>query len=168
MTEGTVGRCEMDTHADTCVAGANFLVCEFDGTTCEVTPFTDQYQAMKGIPIVSAETAWTDKESGETIILFFNQWYGDKISHSLIYPNQLCYHGIPVCDDITDRNRRFGIEVHSDFFIPFEMKGTTIYFESRVPSKWEMQNCRIIVMTDNSVWDPENVTIASIKPTRVT
>jgi hypothetical protein len=168
--EGTIGRCEMDTHADTCVAGANFLVCEFDGTTCEVTPFTDQYQAMKGIPIVSAATAWTDEESGETIILFFNQvlWYGDKINHSLINPNQLRYHGIPVCDDITDRNRRFGIEVHSEVFIPFEMKGTTIYFESRVPSKWEMKNCRIIVMTDNSVWDPENVTIAAIKPTRIT
>jgi hypothetical protein len=48
------------------------------------------------------------------------------------------------------------------------MKGTTIYFESRVPSKWEMQNCWIIVMTDNSAWDPKNVTIALIKPTRVT
>jgi hypothetical protein len=105
--EGTVGRCEMDTHADTCVAGANFLVFEFDGTTCEVTPFTDQYQAMKGILIVSAATAWTDEESGEMIVLFFNQvlWYGDKISHSLLNPNQLCYHGIPVCDDITDQNR---------------------------------------------------------------
>jgi hypothetical protein len=48
------------------------------------------------------------------------------------------------------------------------MKGTTIYFESRVPSQWEMKNCQIIIMTDNSVWDPENVTIASVNPTRVT
>jgi hypothetical protein len=34
--EGNVGNCEMDTHADTCVAGANFLACEFNGITCEV------------------------------------------------------------------------------------------------------------------------------------
>jgi hypothetical protein len=37
--EGNVGKCEMDTHADTCVVGANFLACKFDGTTCEVIPF---------------------------------------------------------------------------------------------------------------------------------
>jgi hypothetical protein len=51
-TEGTIGKYELDTHAENCVAGSNFLVCEFDGTTCEVTPFTDQYQLMKGVPIV--------------------------------------------------------------------------------------------------------------------
>ena len=27
--EGTVARCEMDSHADTCVAGPNFLVLDF-------------------------------------------------------------------------------------------------------------------------------------------
>jgi len=89
--EGNSGKCEMDTHADTCVAGCNFLMCEFDGTTCEVSPFTEEYQAMTNIPVVSAATAWTDIESGETVILWFNQilWYGDKLDHSLINPNQL-------------------------------------------------------------------------------
>jgi hypothetical protein len=106
MVEGTIGRCEMDTHADNSVAGANFLIYEFDGTTCEVTPFTNQYQSMKNIPIVSAVMAWTDGETGETIILLFHQvlWYGDKLKHSLINPNQLRHRGIPVCDDITDHN----------------------------------------------------------------
>jgi hypothetical protein len=163
-TERTVEKCEMDTHAENCVAGSNFLVCEFDGTTCEVTPFTDQYQSMKGVPIVSAATAWTDEETGETIILHFNQvlWYGDKLNQSLINPNQLRHRGIPVCDDITDQNRRFGIDLYGELFIPFEMKGTTIYFDSRVPTKWKMQNCRIIVVTDDSSWDPANVTIAVV------
>jgi hypothetical protein len=154
----------MDTHADTCVAGRNFLMCEFDGTTCEVSPFTDEYQAMKDIPVVSAATAWTDDESGETIILWFNQilWYGDKLRHSLINPNQLRHYGISVCDDITDQNRRFGIDIHGEYFIPFQMKGTNIYFESRVPSKWELQNCRIITITDDNVWDPTAVKIAAL------
>jgi hypothetical protein len=162
--EGTIGCCEMDTHADNSVAGANFLIYKFDGTTCEVTPFTNQYQSMKNIPIVSAATAWTDEETGETIILLFHQvlWYGDKLKHSLINPNQLRHRGIPVCDDITDRHRRFGIDVNGECFIPFSMKGTNIYFESRVPSRWEMQNCRTIVMTDASNWDPSEVTIASL------
>jgi hypothetical protein len=48
------------------------------------------------------------------------------------------------------------------------MKGTIIYFETRVPYKWEMQNCRIITMTDNTVWDPSSVTISSVTPVGVT
>jgi hypothetical protein len=40
MVEGQSGMCELDTHADTCVAGANFLACEFTGNTCDVSPFT--------------------------------------------------------------------------------------------------------------------------------
>lgn len=66
-------------------------------------------------------------------------------------------------DDITDRNQRFGIDIHGEHFIPFEMKGTNIYFESRVPSKWELQNCRIITMTDDSIWDPSEVQIAALE-----
>jgi hypothetical protein len=95
MTEGNDGLCKMDMHADTCVAGSNFLMCEFDGTTCEVSPFTDEYQSMTDVPIVLAATAWTDEESGGTIVLWFNQmlWYGNKLDHSLINPNQLCHNG---------------------------------------------------------------------------
>jgi hypothetical protein len=146
--EETVGKCELDTHAENCVAGSNFLVCEFDGITCEVTPFTNQYQLMKDSPIVSAATAWMDNDTGEMIILYFNQvlWYGDKLIHSLINPNQLCHHGIPMCDDITDQQCQFGINLYGELFIPLEMKGMTIYFELRVPTKWEMQNCRILLL----------------------
>jgi hypothetical protein len=48
--EGTEGRCEIDSHADTCVAGANFLAWDFTGITCEVSPFTDEYESMKDVP----------------------------------------------------------------------------------------------------------------------
>lgn len=48
------------------------------------------------------------------------------------------------------------------------MKGTNVYFESRVPSKWEMQNCRIVTMTDDAPWDPANITIAAVSPADVT
>jgi hypothetical protein len=133
-TEGKIGQCKMDTHADTCVAGSNFLMCEFDGTMCEVSPFTDEYQLMTDVPIVLAATAWTDEESGETVILWFNQilWYSNKLDHSLIKPNQLCHNGVSVCDDITDHNHWFGIDIHGDLFISFKMKGTIISFESRI------------------------------------
>jgi hypothetical protein len=48
------------------------------------------------------------------------------------------------------------------------MKGTNIYFESKkVLSKWEMQNCHIIVMTDDSPWDSSTIKIAAVSPTGV-
>jgi hypothetical protein len=68
---GTVGNCELDSHADTCVAGANFLASEFNGITCEIVPFTNDYKPMKNIPIVSAATTWTNEETGEVLIVFF-------------------------------------------------------------------------------------------------
>jgi hypothetical protein len=46
--------------------------------------------------------------------------------------------------------------------MPFTMKGANIFFETRVPTTWEMDNCRMIVMTDDAVWEPDNVSIAQI------
>jgi hypothetical protein len=108
------------------------MACEFDGVTCEVTPFTDEYESMKDIPIVTAATAWTNQETGETLILIFNQvlWYGKKLTNSLVNPNQLRYHGLSVSDDVTDKTRPFGIELDVDLVIPFEVQGTNIYFAS--------------------------------------
>jgi hypothetical protein len=124
--EGNVGNCEMDTHANTCVAGANFLACEFNGITCEVIPFSNDYESTKNVPIVSAATAWTNKESGETIILYFHQvlWYSKRLKHSLLNPNQLHHYGRSVCDDVTDKSRSFGININDEFVIPFTMTGT--------------------------------------------
>jgi hypothetical protein len=142
----------MDTHADTCVAGANFLACEFNGITCEVIPFLkNDYESTENVPIVSAATAWTNKETGETVILYFHQvlWYGKQLEHSLLNPNQLRHYGRSVCDDVTDKSRLFGINIDDEFLIPFTMTGTNIFFKSRVPTKWEMENCRVIIMTHN-------------------
>jgi hypothetical protein len=41
---GTIGRNEMDTHADTCCAGANWQLLDFTNEVCEVTPFLDLYE----------------------------------------------------------------------------------------------------------------------------
>jgi hypothetical protein len=165
--KGTEGQCELDSHADTCVAGANFLAWDFTGTTCEVSPFTDAYESMKDVPVVSAATAWTNDDSGETFILLFHQvlWYGNKLSHSLLNPNQIRHFGHALCDDVTDSTRFFGIETE-DVSIPFTMKGTNIFFETRVPTTWEMDNCRMIVMTDDAVWEPDNVSIAQVSSDR--
>jgi hypothetical protein len=135
--EGHNGRCKLDSHADTCVAGANFAICEFDGMTCEVLPYTDSYESIKDVPIVGA-TAWTNEETGETHILYFHQmlWYGGTMPMSLINPNQVRYFGHSLSDDVTNRHREFGIQLNDyAMTIPFAMSGTTVYFTSWVPSQ---------------------------------
>ena len=122
----------MDSHADTCVAGPNFMILEFTGEQCDVTPYTSDYQPITNVAVVNAVTAFTDASTGVTVILRFNQvlWYGKRMKMSLINPNQLRHFGIAVSDDPTDKTRPFGI-VTEDQEIPFQMDGTPVYFETR-------------------------------------
>jgi hypothetical protein len=102
---GTAARCELNSHADTCVAGPNFQVDEYTGDHCDVTPYSTDYEPLKDIPIVNASTGFTNLTTGATTILRFNQvlWYGRKLQMSLINPNQLRYSGLSVSDDPTDK-----------------------------------------------------------------
>ena len=48
---GTIARCELDTHADTCMAGPNFQLVEYTGNFCDVTPYSTDYQPLTNIPL---------------------------------------------------------------------------------------------------------------------
>ena len=157
-----MANCELDTHADTCVAGPNFRIDEFTGEYCDVTPFSNEYKPMTNVPIVNASTAFTNND-GLTVILRFNQvlWYGTKLSVSLINPNQIRHNGMTVSDDPTDKNRFFGV-TSGDLEIPFEMKGTTVFFQSHAPTRWELENCRTVELTRDHPWNPNDVTISEV------
>ena len=166
---GTVARCELDSHADTCVAGPNFQLDEYTGDFCDVTPYSADYQPLTNIPVVNASTAFTDETTGETVILRFNQvlWYGSRLTMSLINPNQIRHSGLVVSDDPTDKTRDFGV-TGDGFHIPFKMQGTTVYFDSRCPTMWEYENCRIIELTVDMPWNPGEVNISATASHKLT
>ena len=159
---GTVARCELDSHADTCFVGPNFQLDEYTGEVCDVTPYASDYQPLTNIPIVNATTAYTNDDTGETILLRFHQilWCGSQLGMSLINPNQIRHSGIAVSDDPTDNTRDFGI-TGDNFSIPFQMKGTTVYFEARVPTTWENENRCAIALTLDTPWNPGEVNISA-------
>ena len=66
------GLIELDYHADTTIFGKNFILLYYTGREFDVAPYTETYEAIKNIPIVSAATAWTSLESKEIYILVFN------------------------------------------------------------------------------------------------
>ena len=100
-TSPTFGRCELDSHADTIVAGRNCVILSYTGRESDVSPYRDDYESVKGVSIVHAATAWQSQHTGQTYILELNEalWMGDTMYHSLVNPNQFRNFGIQVQDD---------------------------------------------------------------------
>ena len=64
----TITYCELDSHAATSCAGSNFIVIEYTNKSCNVAPFSNHYNIVKGVPIVKAGTAY-DSPNERTYIL---------------------------------------------------------------------------------------------------
>ena len=113
--DSVVNRTELDSHADTCVAGANTIPLWYSDWHVCVSPFIGEYQPLSNIPIASVATAWDHPDTGERYLLVINDalYFGDRLNHSLLCPNQLRDFGIRVHDVPTqyDPNspHRFGI-----------------------------------------------------------
>ena len=158
-TPGTIGSCEIDNHADTCCLGSNFIPLYFTGETCDVTPYSDEYEPAKDIPICTGATAYRNMETGAVTVLIVHQalWFGNKLKHSLINPNQIRANGFGLSDDPFDVTRHFGIEIEEGEVLPFEVDGTIIHFESFAPSNNDLMAYRQIELTSESTWDPSRM-----------
>ena len=63
-----------------------------------------------------------------------------------------------MCDDPFDPHREVGIELQgTGIFIPFEMQGTTVLFNTRVPTMNEIRKCRTVVLASDTQWNPQDV-----------
>ena len=78
---------ELDSHADTNVVGRNTLLISYTDRVCEVSPYSNEYQPKKKVPIVSAVTEYTSA-CGENYILILNEalWMLN-LNHSLSNQN---------------------------------------------------------------------------------
>ena len=154
------GRCEMDSHADTCVAGSNCVVLEYTGRTAEVEAYSPDYPSKK-IPIATVATAYDCPTSGATFVLIINEalYFGDSLSFTLLSPNQLRDNDVHV----DERHRQhaqdsiFGISILSqNLRIPFTLEGVIAGFDSRPPTHKELDDDRLHVeLTSDVEWLPE-------------
>ena len=160
---------EMDTHADTCVLGPNFIILHYTGRECDVSPYTEVYESVKAVPIVSCATAWTDKETGLTYILVFNEclWMPDMVTASLINPNQLRAHGITVQDNPFAGSMFISNERDEDTIsIPMFAMGTNICVKTRTPTQGELNSCPHVTLTSDIEWEPNNITFPKVNAIR--
>lgn len=91
---------ELNSHANTCCAGNTMCILKYTGQTCDVAPFLDSLGTTSDIPVVKAATAYDDPITSVTYILIFHQalYFGNKLDHNLICPNQLCANGLVIAD----------------------------------------------------------------------
>ena len=54
-------RMELDSHTDTTVTSRNCTVIHYTERSCDVAPFSDTYEPMTNIPIITAATGFTYK-----------------------------------------------------------------------------------------------------------
>ena len=64
--------------------------------------------------------------------------------------------GITVSDDPFDDDRKLGIS-HKKVFIPFKTDGTTVYFDSRVPTQRDITEFTHIIMMGETERDTKLV-----------
>ena len=149
-----------DTNADTCCLGKNFIVLNSTYRTADVYAYdTSRIQPIENVPIVTAATAFDDPETGDTFILIFNEslYYGEKLDHSLVNPNQIRAYEIPLWDNPYDPAQALSIEDHPSLTIPFRVFGTKVGFSTRVPTQHELRECEHIQLTSSNLWNPSYV-----------
>ena len=100
LSQSPTNRTELDSHADTCVAGANFALYAETGEKVMVSPFSREYVALPDIPVGTVMTVYDDPRDGQSYLLVIHEalYFSDRMSHALICPNQLQSFGIKVHD----------------------------------------------------------------------
>ncbi len=137
--EGTIERNNMDTMADTCCVGSNWLMIEDTGNMCDVYPFKEGYEAVKDVPVATCATLVEGENGADFILIGHDMLYcGQEMKRSLLNHNQIRDHirhqQRRVQDNYTRRDEEFGIDT-GEIFIPFDLDGSAVFFESRVPTQ---------------------------------
>ena len=153
------GRIELDSHADTTVLGRNCIVLQYTGRECDVSPYTDEYEVIKSVPIMTGATTWTDQDSGQTAILVFNEalWMGDQLENSLVNQNQLRYYGTTVQDNPFSDSPMYIMSSDGEFMMELEVDGTNMFVHTCTLTPRELEECPHIILSLPQYWDPQSI-----------
>ena len=71
-----------------------------DGRIVNVSAFSDEYEPRTNIRVSTVAYLWEDPATGKQYILIVHEalYFGDKLEHSLLNPNQIRDNGITVKD----------------------------------------------------------------------
>ena len=92
-------RAELNSHADTTVAGRNCTILYHTERSFDVAKFSNMYEPIKYADIVLESTGFKSVTGRKYKIVFCEALYMPKLDHTLINPNQLRQFHIEVQDN---------------------------------------------------------------------
>ena len=160
-------RNELDSHADTCVAGANSTILSTTGEKVTVKGFNTKSE-VNNILIGSVAYAVDSPDNGETFIAVIHEalLFQDSMQYSLLSTTQIRCNKVQVNDTprmfdsgslhnvIAPVQRPDAGASSETLSIPLKMRGPFSYFDARKPTSSELANCRRIILTNDSPWNP--------------
>jgi hypothetical protein len=153
---------ELDSHADTCVAGANTVPLWYTDAKVSISPFIGEYSPLENIPIATVATAWDSSVDGSTIILIINEalYFGDRMNHSLLCPNKLRDFGLIVND--VPKSYDALLHIQSSYLMgrlnyPSKCGESSHIWKLKEPTDEELLKCPRYEMTAAASWDPYKV-----------
>jgi hypothetical protein len=176
VADAPLSTTELDTHADTCCFGRNSMVLSIDEAhSVTVSGFTESMVEME-VPIATVAVAYDDAATHTTFILIFHQvLYVENMEHNLVSPFQVRINDIVVNDTplrllvTTKRLEDISDDEHSILVptptlkIPLKLKGTISYFNTRRPTKREVDDVsqfpRIVMTYASPEWNPHDETL---------
>ena len=101
MSLPTEGCIELDSHTNTIVLGKNCVILSHTGRSCEVMPYSNTYDTITDVPVITGATLWSSPHDRDKFILIFNEalWMGNTLQHTLVNTNQLQAYGTTVQDN---------------------------------------------------------------------
>ena len=142
------GRCEMDSHADTTVAGRNCTIIRYTDRSCDVSPFSDKYTPMKDVSIVSAATGYTSANGLNYILVFNEALYIPEMTHTLINPNRCRYFGADIQDNPYHPSEPISIASEDETFIAcLQLEETILYLDTWCPTQNDLESFPHVELT---------------------
>ena len=158
------GRYEMDSHADSTVAVRNCAIIKYTDRSCDVSLFSDKYNPMKDVPIVSAATGYTSANGMNYIIIFNEVLYIPEMTHTLINPNQCQYFGAEIQENSYHPNKPMSIASEDEtFFACLQSQGTVLYLDTWCPTQKNVDSFPHIELTSRQHWNPHQIQLLQTK-----
>ncbi len=111
------------------------------------------------VPIVTAATAWTYQDNGQTCAMVFHKGLlmGDSMGNSLINPNQLWAYGCVLQDILFSGLPVYIKDSAGEVSIPLETVGMNILTTTRTPTQDKLSDYQCNVFTSQREWKPTKI-----------
>lgn len=155
-------RTDLDSHANMPVVGRGAFVLAEHNRTCEVSPYTPDYEPMT-VQLVDASVRYDSPFDGKVYILVIrNALYVPAMSHNLLPPFMMREAGIDVRDTPKIQLVDPSVEDHAinfsetGFRIPLSLWGTFSYFPTTKPTLRDLDNPSDVYLLTPSTWNPHS------------